>query len=165
MTLIAPCRPVYPIYILMFDRKAPVTGGHAGADRPLSPTSTLRTAQRPGGGCFLFRSTKGDGAGSLSFWRPHFSDLGFYVNRRGSGLGKGRGRSVGERRGWSPEPSVDIGHGQRPRLAGRMTPAEIGHLAAGIRAIAGAGALRLERLVTPQTAPFKPSFTGHAASK
>jgi hypothetical protein len=65
-------------------------------------------------------------------------------------------------RGWAPEQSVDVGHGERPHFAGRMTPAQIGQLSAGIRAKAGAGALRLERLVTPQTAPLEPSFTRHA---
>jgi hypothetical protein len=102
------------------------------------------------------------GAGSVSRVWPRIRRCLFYANRGGAGFGEGRGGLVADGRGWPPEDCLEIGHGEGPNLAGRITPAEIGELATHVPAIFRGDPLRRERLAASQTAPLKPPLTKHA---
>ena len=125
---------------------------------PASHAHDARTEKGPGGLkllislAFLLRRC------SVSRVTPRISDSGVDVNSGRSGLGEGRGHLVGDRQWSAPDHLLEIGQGERPRLAGRIAPAEIGQLPARITAKFRADPLRSKSLVTPQAAPLEPSF-------
>jgi hypothetical protein len=133
-----------------------------GAMPAKSPIGSLpclvRTKLGPGGGSTKSKSPEARARGLFLFSGREFGNRRFTLTGAGAGLGKGRGDLVAVRRGWPPENCLEVGPSQRATGAGRMTPAEIRHLPAGVRAIFRAGARRSESLVAAQAAAIEPSF-------
>ena len=162
------CNAIGPATLGPRERRAgsfftPTPGGPLGLSAALAPPVGFGTVKGAGGGYLEKTSLINVPArGPICVGGREFGDLLFTLTGVGSGLGKDRGYSVGDREGSAPDQSLKIGQGERPRLAGRMTSAQIGQLFAGRSAIFRRDPLRREHLAASLTPHLKP--TRHAGS-